>query len=150
MVKSKVGLKRVKKSTKRGLRSYWVSSSPKKLKRGSVLASFNHPGPNSGSDHSWLALAIGKLKQETMANSEHMHSPDFGSREAALGRRAAAKSASRTVAGEGGEAIAEAHGFGFWSGFNDRRSHSRRDELSAAFGTDPSNVVHKPRRGSFE
>ena len=61
------GLKKIRKSIrgkggKASMRSYWVKSQAQKLKKGSVLASFNHPGPNAGSDHSWLAHLTGAYK----------------------------------------------------------------------------------------
>lgn len=91
------GLKKIRKSIrgksgKASMRSYWVKPQAQKLKRGSVLASFNHPGPNAGSDHSWFAHLVGVGRSRALAAADR--SAEFGSLGSAGIRQVAGANAS--------------------------------------------------------
>lgn len=140
------------KSGKTFQRSYMVKAqAPKK---GRVLASFNHPGPNAGSDHSWLALAIGAMKKTTTPPNESRS--DFGSRGAAQSRRGHGESAAWVTlynASNPGmnppRSLDTAHGI---RSLGARRNTAEfaMDDLANAFGVKRSAVSQHVRRGSFE
>lgn len=150
----KTALRKVRKSVrsksgKTFQRSYMVKAqAPKK---GRVLASFNHPGPNAGSTGSWMALLTGMKKAGTAYTAMSDGMEAFGSRHAAeirreMGRFAAETSrASTTIRESPKNSIADA------TGIYERRFNAdilnRRREIAGAFDVPRSHVSYHGRGG---
>ncbi len=146
----KAGLRKVTKTVrgKKGSirRSYWVKSQSVAKAKGS-FAAMNHPGPQSGSDHSWLALAVGATKSA-------LHSrEDFGTRGHAKDRQNAGWTAAHDMNNERRYGGSESHVLSGAYNVRDPEAarivgRHRTAELAGAFGVSGSSVRRVfPRKG---
>lgn len=140
------GLRKVTKTVrgKKGSirRSYWVKSQSVTKAKGS-FAAMNHPGPQSGSDHSWLALAAGALKSAQSSRE------DFGSRYHAEDRRNAGWSAVSDMEREHLYGVSQSRLLGAAHASGEGVPGRYRSEyLAEAFGL-PNSFVRRsfPRKG---